>query len=289
MSKIIAILPCRNSAWCLGLTARALLMWVDELHILLHACTDETPEIVNTLIQEFPGRIEWLNIESGIWQEMAHRNLLLESARANGATHIVTIDDDEVVTGNLLPDIRRIVQETPRHRILQLPWLQLRGGGKGMISTGMWASQWASCAFVDSPELHWKTYGPGGYDHHHRHPMGQPFFSHGPVTWGGLLHLQMASKNRLLWKHLWYKITERKRWPNKPIAEINTMYDRTVNECAAAKTVPVPSEWWEPYAHLMQHLHIDAEPWQKAEALRMLAEDPKLADGLTDYGCLNAG
>jgi hypothetical protein len=205
----------------------------------------------------------------------------------------LTIDCDELVSGNLLPTIRQTVLDIPKGRILQLPWLQLRGGIDQVITTGMWAQQSASCAFVDSPELHWAVQA-GGYDHHHRHPMGmayRPYEAYPaniPGFWrsSGCLHLQMCSRERLLWKHIWYACVEKTRWPEKSTAAIDAMYTRTVNECYAAQTTACPEEWWDPYKHLMRHLDLDAEPWQKAEVYRMLAENPRLADGLTTYGLL---
>lgn len=294
MSKIIAIMPCRNSAWILGLSARALLMWVDELHILLHACTDNTRQIVEELKLQYPKQVAGYVVREPIWKEMSHRDFLLGAARANHATHIVTIDDDEVISGNLLPKIREWVLGCPPNVIMQLPWLQLRGGVDRVISTGMWAEQSASMAFVDKPALHWAA--RAAYDHHHRHPMGMSYATYSPLnpSWdnryqnrtGGLMHLQMTSQRRLLWKHLHYKLTERLRWPDRSVALVNAMYDRTVNECAAAATLPVPESWWtlSDYTHLMQYLYEDAEPWQEAEARRMLAENPGLGDGLTTYG-----
>jgi hypothetical protein len=35
---------------------------------------------------------------------------------------------------------------------------------------------------------------------------------------------------------------------------------------------PAPIEWWSPYAHLLRHLDVNAEPWQDAEADRLIAE-----------------
>lgn len=43
--KLICTIPVRNEAWCLGLTLRAVLMWCDEVIVLLHCCTDATEAI----------------------------------------------------------------------------------------------------------------------------------------------------------------------------------------------------------------------------------------------------
>lgn len=287
MSKIVAIMPCRNSAWVLGLSARALLMWVDELHILCHACTDRTKDIAWDLMGEYgEARVRYLHIESGIWQEMAHRQLLLQSARVNKATHIVTIDDDEVVTGNLIPAMRKWIENLAPGIVLQLPWLQMRGSIGTVISSGMWAEQNKSVAFLDQPDMHWEA--KDGYDHHHTHPYGtrgyQQALAPGNRT-GGLMHLQMASERRLHWKQYLYKLIERKRWPDRMTpAALNAMYDPSALPDGQRWQVLPQSDWWTAYSHLMQHLDVYAEPWQEAEARRLLAENPGLGDGLTDYG-----
>lgn len=273
MSKITAIMPCRNSAWVLGLSARALLLWVDELIILNHASTDGTLDLLHDL-QRLDKRVKYYTCTDEIWREMQHRNRLLESAREWGATHIVTIDDDEIVTGNLLPKMRPWVESLPPGIVMQLPWLQLRGSIGEVITSGMWSQQNASCAFQDGPQMLWQT--AKGYDHHHRQPYGtmgyKPVLAPGNRT-GGLMHLQMASERRLLAKHAWYKVMERVRWPEKPVKTIEDMYSLTVRECQSALTSSLSgcSPWWAPYTHLMKHLDLDAEPWQEAECRRLMS------------------
>jgi hypothetical protein len=71
------------------------------------------------------------------------------------------------------------------------------------------------------------------------------------------------------------KLTERIRWPNKPVAEIERMYSwyaRPENGAHAWEYGITPPAWLAPYAHLMQYLNVDAEPWQDAESDRLIAE-----------------
>src|SRR5882724_5177977 len=285
-SRIIAIMPCRNSAWILGLSARALLMWVDHLIILDHCSTDATPNICIALAIEYgEERVSYLYDGLPTWAEMAHRQRLLDAARMVDATHIVTIDDDEVLSGNLLPKIRAWVENIPPGAILQLPWLQLRGSFYTVHIDGLWGTQDVSTAFRDEPAYCWKA--REGYDHHHRHPMGRGFVPCAPLSpgnrTGGLMHFQMVSEQRLKWKQFLYKLTERKRWPNRmTAAQINAMYDPTVEGLGLMSRVP--ESWWAPYVDLMEHLHVDARPWQMAGVKRLLAENPRLADGLNSYG-----
>ena len=58
--KIVATIPVRNEDWCLGLTLRALLRWVDSVVVLDHASTDGTREILAEVDAEHPGRLATL-------------------------------------------------------------------------------------------------------------------------------------------------------------------------------------------------------------------------------------
>jgi hypothetical protein len=313
-------MPARNSAWCIGATARALLAWVDRLVVLNHASTDETGEILAAVRAEYAdGRLVVLEETNPVWEEMRHRQLLLTTAREQGASHIVMVDDDEILTGNLLPRIREMVLACPAGRILQLPWIQLRGSLDSYISEGQWSSQDVSMAFLDVPGLHWAT--RNGYDFHHRHPMGQqlvpfqplgpaflpfsveipPDIGHGRIGLrrnhpGGLMHLQMASYRRLCAKQALYVMQETLRWPGRMTAQqLNEMYGPTVYggpkprhqpfEYTPVLTTHTPVEWWDFYDHITPFLHVDEEPWQEAECKRLLAEHGASAfAGLDLYG-----
>ncbi len=301
--KLVAILPVRNEDWVLGLSARAILMWCDMLLILDHWSGDGTRQIWADLLSEYPGRVGVLEVNDPTWHEMAHRQRLLEVARGEDATHIVTVDADEVLTGDLLPSIRPMVESLPAGRMLSLPWLQLRNSVDRVHNTGMWGAPHmnVSTAFRDEPALHWTAATRGGYDHHHREPMGRAWAQWDPTAMryglpdraSGLMHLQFLSDRRLKAKQYLYQLTERKRWPGKHhggavsgVATMVGMYARTVNEHlrAPGSGAPVPDGWWAPYAHLMQHLHIDREPWQIAEIKRLIRENPGIEVGLDSFG-----
>lgn len=289
--KIIGLMLCRNSDWILGLSARAALMWCDALVIAHHSSTDGTADIVHSLLVESAPKIYAWSFWNPDFIEMGFRNEMLKLAREIDATHIALIDDDEVLSGNLLSRIRDIVESTPKGSVLMLPWLQMENleGDLGwmVMTSGHWGRSPVSVAFPDSSAYHWKSQ-EGGYDHHHRHPMGKPFHPHSPIDdrASGLMHFQFASRRRLLAKQFWYQLQERLRWPSRPVQQVAKMYSFTVEESAAAQVEAAPVEWFEPYAHLMQHLHLDREPWQAAECKRILTEHPGIASGLNDFGLI---
>ncbi len=291
-------MPARNEDWIIGLSARAVMRWVDDLIILDHCSTDRTGEICFDIAAEFPGRVFILNESDPVWAEMRHRNEMLQMARKLGATHIALVDADEVLSGNLLGSIRLDIARTPPGSILQVPWLCLRNSISQYHASGIWAQQDVSMAFQDDPAYHWTA--REGYDFHHRHPMGkemppwkpvrQPVFKRADA---GLMHLQFVSDRRLRAKQALYKLTELLRWPaREPVRMVDERYNLAVygayqrpRGTTASNLAAVPESWWAPYADLLQYLHIDAEPWQEAECRRLWMEHgPEKFAGLDLFG-----
>jgi len=284
--KIVALMPCRNEDWCLGLTARAALMWCDALCVLDHASTDNTGPIIGELRKEFPGRIVTEFTPYPTWDEMQHRQWLLHHARTMGATHIAIVDADELLTGPLLHTIRNHTAALPRNGILELPQICLRGELTRMHSNGVWAEQHTPVVFADDPLLRWEN-AADGYAHHHRTPTGRTLFPFRPIprNEGGVMHLQFLDDRRLRAKQCLYKMQEVLRWPGRQTAAaINRQYGYAVYGYDISKIIgvaavgaqhryaDVPAAWWEPYQGLMPHLHPEATPWQLAECQKLWAE-----------------
>lgn len=300
--KLIATMPVRNEAWILALSARVALMWCDDLCILNHASTDRTGDILGELQAEFPGRVHVVSMPDGTWTEMQHRECLLEMARMKGATHITIVDADEVLTGNCQVATRTeppLYDEClwPNGSIFQLPLYNMRGSIDRFHVNGIWGKRWGSVAFKDDPRLHWHRSGrPGDYDHHHREPKGMPLTPYRPVSQGngGVMHLWGVTERRLIARHALYKMHERVRWPEKPIREIDAMYSLAIHG-RPPHDMPegwqfqkAPDSWWAPYAHLMQYLDLNAEPWQEAECKRLIDKHGREAfAGLDLFGVVS--
>jgi len=286
--KLIALMPVRNEDWGLGLTLRAALMWVDEVIVLLHACTDESSSIARRVSVESGGRVVVCSQFDPIWAEMSHRQQLLHIARTRGATHIALIDADEILSGNLLT--RNLMPHAGVGTILQLPMACLARGIGRYYTSGIWYNNWVTTMFQDTPEAHWQSETRGGYDFHHRHPFGVPLSFYRPIAQseGGLMHLQFLDERRLRAKQALYKMTERLRWPDKHSPEqVNNLYNPAVYQSDPTRvgTAEVPESWWAPYKDLLQHLHADSEPWQEAECKRLWAEhDTQTFAGLDLFG-----
>src|SRR5882724_7954080 len=113
--NLVGIMPVRNEDWILGLSLRVALMWCDEVLVLMHQCTDRTSDIIEEVSKENCGCI-WLRVDDTQWDEMRHRQMMLDFARKStglkiaSATHIALIDADEILSANLLPTIRGHVE-----------------------------------------------------------------------------------------------------------------------------------------------------------------------------------
>lgn len=269
--RLVALMPARNESWCIGLSARVALAWCDALVVGLHECEDDTESIIDGI----DGEVSKLRFTGRLWDEMPQRQALLMEARRIGATHIVIVDADEVLTGNLLASIRGYVEELRPGRMLHLPGYNLRGGIEQYHANGVWGRRWFSTTFKDQPMLHW-----GGDQYHHREPFGVSLAACQSVAQGrgGVMHLWGASERRLRAKHAWYKMTETLRWPDKPRREIDRYYSMAISPGAAPqydqewRYAPVPVDWWEPHLEARRYLNVDAEPWQEAEVRRLCAE-----------------
>jgi len=288
---IVATMPFRNEDWIAGLTLRAALMWVDAVVAYDHASQDRTPAILAEVAAEFPGRVHVVRNENPSWDEMQHRQAMLEKARSLGATHIVILDADELLTGNLLGLIRQLIEDTPSEKILQIPLYNLRWSVHCYHLTGIWGNRTVSLAFRDSSSLSWQ-----GEQFHHREPFGILGVPRRPLSqeFGGILHFWGVSERRLIAKHALYKMTERIRWPQKLLPTIDQYYNQAIYaDCTLGKSGPwtfaqTPVEWLKPYEGLMQYFHPDAKPWQVGEVIRMLAvEGAAKFQGLDLFGALD--
>lgn len=284
----------RNEDWVIGMSARAVLLWADHLVILDHCSTDQTPNIAAAISREHPGRVTIMTEPDPTWEEMRHRSRMLAASRALNASHYCTVDADEILTANLIPRIRSLIDTMPAHTILQLPWVCMARGIDRYYAGGIWYNNWVSMAFRDSPELHWSSGARNGYDFHHRHPMGRQPVNHQPIQQhvlnhgGGLMHLQFVNERRLKAKQAMYQLTERLRWPNRePVEAVRHRYQPAVYDSDPAKVRVAGAypEWWGGYeALLAKHFSPASEPWQIPAMRDMLATHPELGTGLDLFG-----
>lgn len=264
-------MPVRNEDWIIGFSLRAALMWCDHIVALNHASIDRSAAILEKVKAE-TGRVTIIEEPDAKWDEMNHRQRLLSAGRKAGGTHFAIVDADEVITGHMVPSMRHMAGKLDRGWILQMPGYNLRGGMR-YHADGVWGRRWFSVAFADHPLLTW-----AGDRFHAREPQGVELaiIRKPPAhDFGGVMHFWGVSERRLRAKHRLYKITERLRWPDKPVAEIDRLYSLAVHGSPRDPAVgwtytDVPERWWDGYEDIIGHLDIDAAPWQEAECERLI-------------------
>lgn len=265
MARLVATLPVRNEAWCISASVRSALRFCDAVIVLDHASTDETPDILGWLAVQYPKRIVRLSESNQTWREALYRQRMLEVARDRGATHLVTIDADEILTENAVQKIRGLIECLEPHEVLKVPWLML-WGSLDQYRAGdqsVWSSSTVPIAFKLTSDT---FYTQGDYDIHCRVPTGLSDRCGWPLRDKGVMHLQHVSQRRLRAKQVLYKLVEVLRW-GKDAEEIERRYSRTTDE-TGMKLQAVPEDWWGPERG---QIDADAEPWQEGEVLRLLA------------------
>lgn len=274
--RLVACMLARNEDWVLALSARVALSWCDALVVGLHCCVDRSRAILDAIstATEMQMEINCIMFDDPKWDEMAHRQAMLQRARDIGATHIAIVDADEIITSNIAPSaVRAMVKDTPAGQMLCLPGYNLRDGLQWYHANGIWGERWFSFAFKDQPILHWS-----GDTFHQREPLGFAWRYNRPMGQGigGIMHLWGASERRLRAKHALYKMSERVRWPSKSVASIDATYSAAIYPSADQRFAQkweyklVPREWWNHYEEWMGHLDVDRVPWQELEC-RLLA------------------
>lgn len=279
MSTIIALMCVRNEAWVLRYSLPALLTWVDQAVVLLHACSDASPAIATEVAASHPGRVHILQEPNPEWREMEHRQRMLECARAHGATHIGMVDADEVLAAPLRSDIREITNSLQPRQLLVAPWLNLwRSLDVYRRDRTPHGSGYASLIVRDGFGLCWMA-APDGYQHHHRHPygtLGEQIVLQGipgEDGWPGLMHLQRANWRRARARQAWYKAIEALKYRHRrPCAMIDGEYSAALDE-TDARFHTVPLRWWSGYELDRGLIDLsDGEDWQELELKRLVAE-----------------
>lgn len=267
--KLIGLMLVRSEDWILEASLDAARRWVDDVVVTLHNCTDNSLNIASRIGFD-RGSIHADVLDSVSWDEMHVRQQQLEAARFLGATHIAIIDADEILTANLLPNIRGEFEKLRPAECLEVPMLAMRALAQYQDDDSVWARAWLTLGFADAPELTWKPAGDG-YQHHHRAPYGIVGTRRylGDKSQGGAMHLQFANKRRLLAKHVLYRMVDFLRWPGREtIPQLNIKYDAALE--APKHLGYAPESWWAGYNK--GAIRLDGVPWQEAEIARLVKE-----------------
>ena len=161
--RLIGLMLARNSEWVINASARAALAWCDALVILDHSSTDDTLGIAQRMRDSWGSeRVVVLHETSPEWREMDHRQRTLDAARELGATHVANVDDDEILTGNLLGSISDRAAAIAPGEALQLPWISVWDGlDRYRDDDSHWSRSQVHVVFALTPQTRYRAAGDG--------------------------------------------------------------------------------------------------------------------------------
>ena len=284
---LVAHVLVHNDAWCIGASARAMLRYCDDMIIGLHASTDGTEDVLEDLSREHPGRVTVVEQDSCFPKEdlpieqaggVFRRGHLGKLAVRMGATHVLGVDSDEVVTANVAGQMRDLAQQG----VVYLPWVSM------WRSLDTYRETWRQMmpfAYPVDGKSHWIGSGHG------RFPADvaalpyppEPHVSYGT---GGVMHLAYLSERRLMWKRLMYRIHERLWYPKADSAAINAKFSESIGRPSDDEMKPVSPSWWTGLEDVRGMLRPDDRLWHEDECRRLVAEHGmSVLDGLDLGGC----
>lgn len=292
--RLIGLMVVRNEEWVLPCSLRAAMSWCDELVVVDHASTDGTVEAISHVTGENPHRIHYsrwtpmvkkesksrfdgtpITIEvldeanESRWDEMEMRQHSLALGRKFGGTHFAIIDADEVLTSNLVDQVRPWFNKLRDDALLELPMLAMRTLDEYQDDDSVWSKAFITLGFKDNPTLTWKV-AIDGYEHHNRPPYAPHWTSSRPFTEknkGGVMHLQFANRRRLLAKHVLYRMADYVRWPERDTkSALNAKYDQALK--SPDRVTKAPPGLWE--LHAKSAINLNGVPWQEWEIKRLI-------------------
>lgn len=281
--KVVGLLLVRNEDWILPLTLDAALRWCDAVVVVLHKCTDRSEAIVSEFMERYEDKTKVVYVyahrfckDDEHWQEMTVRDGMYRLAKGfhPDATHFAMIDADEVLTHNLLPSIRGWCEQLAPGQILDLPMIAPSGSFTLYRADAcVWTKSRITCAFRDAEGLGWKPRGT--YHFHNRNPHGCRPDRISPLNnvstgqcEGGVFHLQWANKRRLKAKHVWYKLQEVLRWPDRETVEqVEWKYSQALDK-TGLRLEQIPDNWIGDYP--IHRVDLESPPWHEIEIKAIL-------------------
>jgi FkbM family methyltransferase len=258
--KIVGLVPVRNEKHIISQCLRALACFTDAIVYLDDASTDETLQIVESLVCEC--HIERI-IRKKEWHrdEPNDRNTMLQAGREIGGTHFIVIDADEILTSNFLENgtLQRVIYSLKPGDRLALNWIQLwRSIDQYRFDHSIWTWNYKDIIFCDDGKSAYSS----EFIHTPRVPdnlLGTRYVVEGYES--GLLHFQFVNWRNLLIKQAWYRCLEHIREPQKAIEEINSRYAPSKDEKGLG-LMPSPDYWFSGYPFFDRNVFDEPDIWR---------------------------
>ncbi len=267
--KIVGLLPVRNESHIIAQGLKTLSLYCDAIVVLDDASTDNTVEIIESLIAEchiekIIKKKEWFRDEPG------DRNALLQTGREIGGTHFIVLDADEMFTANCLGNdfLRNKILSLQPGDVLLLNLIQLwRSVDKYRFDDSIWTDHYGQFIFCDDGICSYSS----DFIHTGRTPnnlQGNDIILAGDY---GVMYFQFVNWRNLLTKQAWYRCLEHIHNPQKSISAINSLYAPSKNEYNL-KCKPVPSYWFTNYPFFNKEVYNKPEQWREKQVLEWFKE-----------------
>lgn len=272
-----------NEDWVIGLTARALLLLVDELVVLNHASTDNTLAILDEINRESGNRVHVVHEPDPVFHSITFYERVVKVCKLAGATHVVLLDADELLASCMLPEARAEIEALEQNQFLETLWVPI-SRSLHTKDTGV-RSRWKTGFAFPVENYEYPQIPSTHYDiHWSRIPLSlngvRPV---GKYSSGGLMHLQYVDERRMKAKAVLWKMTELLRWPKRSTVEfLNSWYDAAVYDMR--ETSPVPDDWWTKYAGWEKNVVIGGESIIERQVKELWVKHKDLFRGLNTFG-----
>ena len=165
-----------------------------------------------------------LNDNLANFNESHNRSSILEYSRKEGATHVISIDCDELLSDNLVKNFNKVMAVYDRNDMQLYQYNVVNGTLQETRNDPMYAHNFRS--FI----LPLKNTGRFNLDLWKYHTPRTPNVNLPPLQTRevGMIHLQATNKRFYALKQLWYKHYELKNY-NYSCEEINRKYDPVIN------------------------------------------------------------
>ncbi len=258
-AKIIGLVAVRNEQIFIEQCLRGLACYTDEIIVLDDASDDNTVAIVKRLVHECTiSKV----LTKDVWyrDEGKDRNLLLDVGRAQGGTHFIMLDADELFTANCRDNnlLRKSILSLQPGDSLMMHWIQLRESMWHYKSKDAELKQFAFC---DDGQARYADH----YLHVKRVPEGLKgdVIDFGSYATHGVLHFKEANMQNLRIRQAWYQCLERIRRPHATPESIATHYKRLLDESHVV-VADAPAYWFA-YDFFDEQTYQQSDTWRKKQ------------------------
>lgn len=268
-TKVVAMFLVRDEEWCIGASVMAATEWADAILLWCHNCTDRTEEVARRAA--ILGHAEFAAVTSNdeCWPEMKQRDEMYQYALSMGATHVGLVDGDEVCCREDRGLLRDYITALAPCEVLDVTMVPIVDKPlQRRVDKCVWTQARLSVAVGCSKALTWAA--RDGYHHHRRVPMNVTKTKWVPSI--AVMHLQWLQRERIVAKHVWYRMYEHLIYPGRMTPEaLNAKYDAALSR-EGMKTEQIDgTRWWGPE---FSRFVFEPRPrvWQEEEVLKMLKE-----------------